>query len=80
MLVIQQWLEGLPRDEIATNNSLSSGAVTNIVNEWRRGLGFSTADDLRDLGDLGLYEIEYNESNVANDDSGDATTELSELP
>lgn len=28
-LVINQWLEGVPRDTIATNNGLSSGAVTN---------------------------------------------------
>jgi hypothetical protein len=48
-LVIQQWLGGVPRDEIAYNNNLSAGAVTNIVNEWRRSLGLYTADELREL-------------------------------
>jgi hypothetical protein len=48
--VIRQWLEGVPRDMIAANNGLSAGAVTNIVNEWRRGLGAGMIDDLRELG------------------------------
>ena len=47
-LVIQQWLEGKPRNDIA-DNGLSDGAVTNIVNEWKHNLGFSLADDLREL-------------------------------
>jgi hypothetical protein len=37
-LVIQQWLEGVRRDIIAANNGLSAGAVTNVVNDFRRGL------------------------------------------
>src|SRR5919198_6504732 len=49
-LVIRQWLEGVPRDMTAANNGLSTGAVTNIVNEWRRGLGSAVIDDLRELG------------------------------
>src|ERR1041384_3572042 len=49
-LVIQQWLEGVQRDLIAANNGLSAGAVTNVVNEWRRGLGSAIIDDLRELG------------------------------
>ena len=48
-LVIQQWLKGVQRDKIAGDNGLSAGAVTNIVNEWRDALGFSAADDLREL-------------------------------
>jgi hypothetical protein len=32
-LVIQQWLEGKARNDIAADNVLSDGAVTNIVNE-----------------------------------------------
>jgi hypothetical protein len=48
-LVIQQWLEGKPRNDIAADNGLSEGAVTNIVNEWKHNLGFSLADDLREL-------------------------------
>jgi hypothetical protein len=42
-------LEGTPRHEIAASNNLSAGAVTNFVNEWRRGLGLHIADGLRDL-------------------------------
>jgi hypothetical protein len=48
-LVIQQWLKGKPRNDIAADNGLSDGAVTNIVNEWKHNLGFSLADDLREL-------------------------------
>ena len=48
-LVIQQWLQGRPRNEIAAQNGLSSGAVTNIVNEWRYTLGLAAADELREL-------------------------------
>lgn len=47
--VIQKWLEGQPRNDIAAENGLSSGAVTNIVNEWKRSLGFALADELREL-------------------------------
>jgi len=49
-LVIQQWLQGVQRDLIAANNGMSAGAVTNVVNEWRRGLGSAIIDDLRELG------------------------------
>lgn len=47
--VIQQWLSGDQRDKIAADNGLSAGAVTNIINEWRQALGFSAAEQLRDL-------------------------------
>jgi hypothetical protein len=47
--VIQQWLQGKARDLIAVDNALSAGAVTNIINEWRRGLGYPLADALREL-------------------------------
>jgi hypothetical protein len=48
-LVIQQWLQGEPRDKIPGDNGLSAGGVTNIINEWRRDLNFTMADALRDL-------------------------------
>jgi hypothetical protein len=35
---------------IAANNGLSAGAVTNVVNDFRRGLGSAVVDDLRELG------------------------------
>src|SRR5919199_726677 len=49
-LVIKQWLEGVQRDMIAANNGMSAGAVTTIVNDFRRGLGSDEIDDLRKLG------------------------------
>ena len=48
-LVIQQWLKGEQRDKIAVENGVSAGAVTDTVNQWRQALGFSSADELRDL-------------------------------
>jgi len=47
--VIQQWLQGKTRDSIGKDTGLSTGALTNIINEWRRGLGFPLADELREL-------------------------------
>ena len=47
--VIQQWLQGKTRDLIVIDTGLSAGAVTNIINQWRRGLSYPLADDLRDL-------------------------------
>jgi DNA-directed RNA polymerase specialized sigma24 family protein len=47
--VIQQWLQGKTRDSIAIDTGLSAGAVTNIINEWRKGLGYPLADELREL-------------------------------
>ena len=63
-LVIQEWLKGVQRDNIAGDNGLSAGSVTNIVNEWRDALGFSAADELRD----GCYfkENRYNRSSMCN--------------
>jgi len=34
---------------LAANNGLSAGGVTNIINEWKKGLGSLVADDLREL-------------------------------
>lgn len=48
-LVIQQWLQGKARNDIAAENGVSSGAVTNIVKEWKHNLGFAAADELREL-------------------------------
>ena len=42
-------MEGIARDTIAANNDLSGGGVTNIINEWKQGLGSSVADELREL-------------------------------
>jgi hypothetical protein len=42
-------LRGIARDTIAVNNDLSGGGVTNIISEWKQGLGSSVADGLREL-------------------------------
>ena len=46
-LAIREWLQGKTRDEIATDNGLSAGATTNIINEWRQGLGLMATDEPR---------------------------------
>jgi hypothetical protein len=47
--VIQQWLTGAQRDKIAVDNGISAGAVTSMVNEWRRAVGSYVSDELREL-------------------------------
>jgi DNA repair exonuclease SbcCD ATPase subunit len=47
--VVQQWLQGKARDLIAAGTGLSTGAVTNIIIEWRRGLSYPLVDELREL-------------------------------
>jgi hypothetical protein len=47
--VIRHWLMGYSRDDIASKFLISTGAVTNIVNEWRNNIGSYIADDLREL-------------------------------
>ena len=47
--VIQEWLQGHPRDAIANNLNLSAGVVTTIINEWRRALSYPVAEELRQL-------------------------------
>jgi hypothetical protein len=48
--VITQWLQGLSRDDIALNNNISTGAVSNIINDWTNALSRYEADALRELG------------------------------
>ena len=48
-IVIQEWLQGIGRNEIAAKNGIAAGSVTNIVNDWRSGVGFVLADELREL-------------------------------
>lgn len=36
--VIREYVRGVGRDENASKNGLSGGAVTNIINEWKAGL------------------------------------------
>jgi hypothetical protein len=47
--VIYEWLRGNSRDRIAAIYNISTGAVTNIINEWRNNIGAYIAEDLREL-------------------------------
>jgi uncharacterized coiled-coil DUF342 family protein len=47
--VIIQWLQGLSRDAIAQDNNISTGAASNIINEWTNAFGKYEADALREL-------------------------------
>src|SRR5919112_1984903 len=47
--VIYEWLAGTPRDKIAGIYNISTGGVTNIINEWRNSIGAYIAEDLREL-------------------------------
>ena len=37
--IIQQWVDGILRDEIAVNNGISVGMISTIVNEARSQIG-----------------------------------------
>jgi len=47
--IIRDWLSGKRRKEISLNNGISTGAVSNVVEEWRLRLGRSEIDSLREL-------------------------------
>jgi hypothetical protein len=47
--VISQWLSGVSRDRIAADNNLGAGTVSNIINEWKKGIEDSEYDSLREL-------------------------------
>ena len=48
-IVLYDWLEGRSREEISSRNKVSTGAVSNIVEEWRTGLVNYDIDALRTL-------------------------------
>jgi hypothetical protein len=47
--VINQWLSGDSRDRIAVDNDIGAGTVSNIINEWKKGVEASEYDSLRQL-------------------------------
>src|SRR5207245_8368330 len=61
--VINQWLAGDSRDKIAADNHIGAGTVTNIINEWKKGVEDSDCDSLRQLTvslkkqDIGFGEL-----------------------
>jgi hypothetical protein len=48
--VIRDWLSGKPRDKIALDNFVSTGAVSDIVSKWKADLAVYDVDALRDFG------------------------------
>ena len=61
--VINQWLSGDSRDRIAADNDIGAGTVSNIINEWKKGVEDSDYDSVRELAvyskkeGLGLSEL-----------------------
>lgn len=47
--VIEQWLEGIPRDVIARNNGIGAGTASEIIKTLRQGRGMPDIDLLRQV-------------------------------
>jgi hypothetical protein len=47
--VIKEWLSGNTRDEIAANNKIGAGTVSNIIGDWKKGLDRKEYDSIREL-------------------------------
>src|SRR5881227_1645295 len=47
--VINQWLGGDNRDRIASDNNIGAGLVSNIINEWKKGVQDSDFESVREL-------------------------------
>jgi|GEM_PF-516902 len=47
--VINQWLSGDSRDRIAADNNIGAGTVSNIINEWKKGVEDSEYESVREL-------------------------------
>lgn len=48
-LVIQKWLQGMSRDEIAASIGISTGAASNVIKEWKQAIGYGNAEAFREL-------------------------------
>jgi hypothetical protein len=47
--VIEDWLNGETRENIALKHNIGSGTVYNIVQEWSNSIGIDKAEVLREL-------------------------------
>jgi hypothetical protein len=47
--VIKEWLSGCTRDEIAAINKIGVGTVSNVINEWKKGIDSKDYDSIREL-------------------------------
>ena len=48
--VIDAWISGKTRDNIASEFNISTGFVSNIIEQWQKGIGVFDANNLRKLG------------------------------
>jgi len=48
--VIQEWLMGTSRDDIAKDLQISGGTVTNIIDQFRAFIGYYEVFSLREMG------------------------------
>jgi hypothetical protein len=47
--VIKQWLDGDPRDKIASDNHIGTGTVSGIINEYKKGVNAVEYESIREL-------------------------------
>src|SRR5215469_3383463 len=47
--VINQWLSGDSRDRIAADNGIGTGTVSNIIDDWKKGVQDSDYESIREL-------------------------------
>ena len=64
LAVIDDWLMGESRHDIAIKRNIGNGTVYNTIQEWRNGIGVQKADRLRDLA-LHLKKTGYSVTNCA---------------
>src|ERR1044072_4345562 len=80
--IIVQWLQGLSRDAMARDNNISTGAVSNIINELTNALGKYETDALREVVKLLMsadlspaqWEIEFRKKKILSKDGIDGET------
>src|SRR5215467_9903943 len=47
--VVKQWLSGDSRDRIASDIGIGTGTVSNIIDEWKKGVQDSDYESIREL-------------------------------
>ena len=61
--IIDAWIMGKTRDKLALEFNISTGSVSNIIEQWQNRIGVFDANNLRELG-LALKRQEYHPSNA----------------
>ena len=47
--VIAEYLQGVSRDTIAADNGIGTGMVSNIIDDWKKGVQDSDYESIREL-------------------------------